>query len=118
MKMLILVLPQIALILLAVVISNARPSSFACTLTPGGNMLLYGAPFFPPQTHLHSTMDTHRRCWGPTRRRRPTIWWSHGQIAGHRKGQLARHESLMLQGVGHMPMFKKKKRQTHLKMKN
>lgn len=59
MEMLILVLPQIALVLLAAVISNARSSSFACTLTLGGNVFLHCATFFPPQTHLHSTMDTH-----------------------------------------------------------
>lgn len=52
MKMLILVLPQIALVLRAAVISNARSFSFACTLTLGGNLFLRYAAFFPPQTHL------------------------------------------------------------------
>lgn len=61
MKMLILVLPQIALTLLVVVISNARSSSFACTLTPGGNVLPQCATFFPTantptldNTHTHT----------------------------------------------------------------
>lgn len=46
MKMVILVLPQIVLVLLAAVISNARSSSFACTLTPGGNAFPL-CTFFP-----------------------------------------------------------------------
>lgn len=58
-KMFIPVLPQIALVLLVAVIRNARSSSFACTLTPGGNALPHHATLFPPHTHLHSTMNTH-----------------------------------------------------------
>lgn len=119
-KMLILVLPQIALMLLVAVIRNARSCSFACTLTLGGNALPHHATFFPPQTHLHSTMNahthththkhTHRRYCGPILRCRPTSWWSDGQIAGQREerfklqGLILKHVSTHILMFVRMPM--------------
>lgn len=109
-KMLILVLPQIALVLLVAVIRNVRSSSFACTLTPGGNAFPHHATFFPPQTHLGSTMNTHiqththRHYCGPTLRCRPTSWWSDGQIARQREERF-KLQGLILKRVVHILMF-------------
>lgn len=72
-KMLILVLPQIALVLLVAVIRNVRSSSFACTLTPGGNVLPHRATFFPTAntpTPNNEHTNTHTQ----------TLLWSYSEM--------------------------------------
>lgn len=102
-KMLILVLPQI-LVLLVAVIHNVRLSSFACTLTPGGNALPHHATFFPTSntpTLNNEHTYTHMLLWSyaEMQTNQLVVRWT-----GQREERF-KLQGLILKCVAHILMF-------------